>query len=42
MGIRIEDDILIDKSSNVENLSAMCPKNIDEIESVYAMRKQSV
>ncbi|KAI5699526.1 hypothetical protein M8J76_003453 [Diaphorina citri] len=42
LGIRIEDDILIDKSSNVENLSAMCPKNIDEIESVYAMRKQSV
>lgn len=39
LGIRIEDDILIDNSGKVENLTAKCPKRIEEIEAVYAKGK---
>uniref|UniRef100_A0A8D9AAW4 Probable Xaa-Pro aminopeptidase 3 n=1 Tax=Cacopsylla melanoneura TaxID=428564 RepID=A0A8D9AAW4_9HEMI len=42
LGIRIEDDILIDKSGNVENLTGNCPKRVEEIEAVYAKRKDQI
>lgn len=35
LGVRVEDDILIDKSGNVENLTLTCPKRIEDIEAAY-------
>lgn len=36
LGVRIEDDILIDNTSNVENLTSSCPKSVDQIENICA------
>lgn len=40
LGIRIEDDILINNAGNVENLTLSCPKRLDDIEAIYGKHKE--
>lgn len=39
IGVRIEDDVLVTETGNV-NLTAACPKNADEIEEIMAKAKK--
>lgn len=36
LGMRIEDDILVEDGNTVSVLTHMCPKSIDDIESIMS------